>query len=588
MEAYELSEEGLSVFKEDSTSLDTHLFHFYNSYSAYKSEFPFLDLGYEGSPMIELREIGEQAIELSIGNPALDYYQYDNELKRIHTKRPLSRLNYSQGQNELIFIEAKHAQQISERLTFGIDYRRLKNQNFYYSNLANADRVRFANVFNTKFYTGYYTPKRKYELLAGFIWNKTENIETGGLVSDSVFESTLARNKLSNNEVYLSDALNSYRNHNFKVTQYFRLGGSTADSTRYHDLSRFYSQIVVKTLYRSSKMEYFDNDADSAYYSKKLGSIHDSMHQSKLSNDISFVGRSAGLLFQIGFSHALDRIYQDSGHSWTYNALIINTKLHKKLNDFALSVKGNYALSGYNQSDYFLKFKMSYEKDDLQAEAFVSSSGIQANFIDQNFYSSAVSWSNDFDAIQIQRAKISAHYQLGQSSVKGSILYQITDNFIYGAMPIQFDKTINTFAAQLDYHYKSKPFSALIKARYLSNTHSAVIPRPKYAGSASLYTSLFLFKKNLETQWGLESQWFSSFDAPIYIPYTRRWALTGEEFNYYSPISLFVNAKVKSFNFGITIFHLQQGFASEAYYSSPTYPIMPRAVRLNIRWDMAN
>ena len=138
----------LLVLEEDSVALDTSLSGFYSYYPAYDTDFPFIDLGLEATPMLALSGSQHRSPELTLGpNPMQNYFSSD-EIKIYKTKRPFTRLSYHQGANEMINVGVIHAQQISERLSFGLDYRRIKNQNIYYSNLENLQSVVYILIFD--------------------------------------------------------------------------------------------------------------------------------------------------------------------------------------------------------------------------------------------------------------------------------------------------------------------------------------------------------------------------------------------------------------------------------------------------------
>jgi len=164
--------EDMEFLEDHETNLDTSLNLFYNYYPAYQNTFPFIDLGLEATPVLSLSQSNRQQLKLRLGADQMNPYFYDDKIHVYQTDKPFTRLNYSQGANEMLSIVATHAQQISERLSFGVDYRRIKNQNFYFSNLENFSRVRMGNLFNTKFYNSYYSPDRKYEMVASYIWNR--------------------------------------------------------------------------------------------------------------------------------------------------------------------------------------------------------------------------------------------------------------------------------------------------------------------------------------------------------------------------------------------------------------------------------
>ncbi|MFB1003665.1 MAG: hypothetical protein QMC70_05965, partial [Bacteroidia bacterium] len=108
------------------------------------------------------------------------------------------------------------------------------------------------------------------------------------------------------------------------------------------------------------------------------------------------------------------------------------------------------------------------------------------------------------------------------------------------------------------------------------------------SATGNVYAKFRLFKKNLGVQVGARTFWYSSFNSPTYTPYTRQWHNTNQRFEMTAPINPYIMAKVKSFFFGFEMFHVQQGWANNDYYSAPHFPLMPRSVRLNFRWDLSN
>lgn len=592
LEVYSLDAHGLLWLEEDSTEYDTFLHDFSNSYAIYREGFPFLDLGFEGSPNLILKGFDKRGLELNSNISSLDYYLYDEKLNRYHTSKPFTRLNYSQGANELIYIEATHAQQISERLTFGVDYRRIKNQNFYFGNIQNADNQRFTNLFNIKFYTGYYSKDRKYELLAGFIYNKNENIETGGLEDKALFEQISGRNKLSNNSVYLSSASNDLAQHIYKIKQYYRLSGSAVDTTAPGRLDRFSSQLVHQIAYRTTRNEYIDERPDSVYYGKSLLEVNDSIYHSQLENKFGIMLKLKSLKFYGGITYQYDHIYQDSGLNNNYNAFVIDGKLQMPINKaLNIQLKASYALSGYNANGYEFNGALKFKRKKHKAKLKLHSSLTETDFLNRTFRSDVISWGLNFDKVLLNDLSLNYKYQLDDLKLNAELNAQSMSSPVYmdsDLFPKQWNGTVLYASQAIDAEYNIGPLGLKIKAMHQSSSVNEVLPLPEWSAYADLYLNMRFFKKKLLTQLGVNSQWFSDFNAPMYNSYMRRWVNTTDIFEYYSPINVYFNTKLKSLCLGVNIYHVQQGFMGESYYASSNYPIMPRAVRLNIRWDLTN
>jgi len=122
----------LLFFTNEVSPFDTSLNLFYNYYPSYQNAFPFVDLGLEATPILTLSEKSTPSLSLRLGADQLTPYLYDDSIRIYQTTNPFTRLNYSQGTNEMLSIEVTHAQQISERLSFGVITEELKIKIFIF------------------------------------------------------------------------------------------------------------------------------------------------------------------------------------------------------------------------------------------------------------------------------------------------------------------------------------------------------------------------------------------------------------------------------------------------------------------------
>lgn len=581
----------LMLLEDDSAALDTALSHFYSYYPAYDTDFPFIDLGLEATPMLALSGNQHRSAELSLGPNPMQNYFYTDDIKIYKTKRPFTRLNYHQGANEMINVGVIHAQQISERLAFGLDYRRIKNQNIYYSNLQNLQAVRLGNLFNNSFYTSYYSPTRKYEMVASYLWNKSTHTETGGMVSDSLFSSLNARNKENNNPANYISARTIIAQNKFQLTQYFRPGGKSTDTTTDMSLGQFTNQFYLTNSMNNRRVEFIDNTPDSANYGKDLVAFSDSFYHRSLLSEAGYMFRVKPFSLTAGVQHVYHKIYLNGTNNTLNNIhLTAQTKLSHK--GFAIEGKGKLGVLGYNLGDYRLDAKASIRVKKINFSANLISQLVEPSLLEQNLYSAATIWINGFKKISINSLSGNLAYKRGTHQVTVDAKIENTNGLIYYAenRSEQFDKNIALIQSKIKYSFQNRYLggSAMFMAQNSSNL--TVLPLPSLAGSADIFGKFKLFKKNLRVQIGARTFWFSDFISPVYTPYTRAWHLSpdGANFSYTPPINLYVNGRVKSFCFGVEFFHTQQGFMGSDYFSSPGYPLMPRSLRLNMRWDLSN
>tara|TARA_B100001063_G_scaffold85663_1_gene79720 strand:+ start:2824 stop:4704 length:1881 start_codon:yes stop_codon:yes gene_type:complete len=572
------------------TNLDTSLNLFYNYYPTYQNAFPFIDLGLEATPVLALSKSNNEQLKLRLGADHMNPYFYDEKIHIYQTDKPFTRLNYSQGANEMLSIVANHAQQISKRLSFGIDYRRIKNQNFYFSNLENFSRVRMGNLFNTKFYTSYYSPDRKYEMIASYLWNRSRHVESGGLSNDSFFNVQKGRNKINNNLINYTDGIGTLAQNQFRLTQYFRPGGLSTDSTLNASLNQFKEQFFISTALKNERLEFEDNNPDSLNYGVKLTPFKDSSYHRSVENEVGYMKIIGRHSLSSSLMHDYSSIYQNTVTKYFQN-LYISAKGIVKLNEFQLEPHVKFGILGYNAGDYQIDGVASYRFKRLNFIGRFLSHKVEPTFMQQEFRSNAIQWENNFSKINVNQLQGSISTRYNNHNLKVDIKAENTNGLIYyhdENKIAQYDDNLTWLRAVISHNFLRDNFGSDLNLTIQQSSNQEVLPRPKAAISGNFYTKFKLFQKNLRVQLGFRSFWFSSFNTPRYNPYTRAWHNTNEQFESTPPIQVYTNAKVKSFCFGIEFFHTQQGLMGEDYYSSPGYPMMPRNLRLNIRWDFNN
>jgi hypothetical protein len=582
----------LLLLEDDSTALDTSLNLFYSYYPAYDTDFPFIDLGLEATPMLSLSSTQHRASELTLGpNPMQDYF-FTDDIKIYKTQRPLTRLTYHQGANEMLNVGVIHAQQISERLSFGLDYRRIKNQNIYYSNLANLQTVRLGNLFNNSFYTSYYSPTRKYELVASYLWNKSTHAETGGIASDSLYSILQDRDKESNNAANYTNARNIIAQNKFTVTQYFRPGGKSTDSTVDQSLDQFTNQFYLTNSLNNRRVEFIDNSPDSANYGKILAAFSDSFYHRTILSEAGYMFRLKPFSLTAGIQHAYHKLYLNGTES-SLNNVYVKAKTKLSYKGFAIEGNGKLGILGYNLGDYRLDAKAGIQIKDFDLSAAIISQLVEPNILEQNLYSSATFWVNDLKKISINSLNGKLGYKIGMHKVDLDAKLENTNGLIYytaqGAEQLN-NANVTVVQSKIRYSYQNRYMGSSAMALVQNSSNLSALPIPSVAGSANIFGKFRLFKKNLKVQVGARAFWFSDFNSPVYTPYTRAWHIDSDagNFTYTPPINLYANGRVKSFCFGVEFFHTQQGLFGSDYFSSPGYPLMPRSLRLNMRWDLNN
>ena len=480
-------------------------------------------------------------------------YFYDDKIHIYQTDKPFTRLNYSQGANEMLSIVANHAQQISERLSFGVDYRRIKNQNFYFSNLENFSRVRMGNLFNTKFYTSYYSPDRKYEMVTSYIWNRSKNVEFGGISSDSSFNDQIGRDKLNNSQVNYTNGLGTLAQNQFKLTQYIRPGGLSTDSTLDASLSQFNQQFFISSALKNERLEFEDNNPDSLNYGASLLPFKDSSYHRSIENEFGYMRAIGSHSISSSIIHDFSSIYQNTVRE-TFQNVYFKIKGIFKLNNINFRPQAKLGILGYNAGDYSVDGVALTSLNNLKITGGFLLQKVEPTFMQQEFRSNAVQWENDFSKISISQLHGTVSTNLKNQSLKFGITAENRNGLIYYQdenQIAQYRDNLSWLRAVISHHFLHENFWSDFNLTFQQVSNQAVLPRPKTSISGNIFTQFRLFQKNLKVQLGVRSFWFSSFNSPKYNPYTRAWHNTNQSFESTPPIQLYTNAQVKSFCFGV-------------------------------------
>jgi hypothetical protein len=252
----------------------------------FKKHILFQDLGNVGSPSRPLlfdvnRSIGFQYLS----NPYEVYFLKTENAQYLQTKTPYTDLFYAQGSNELLFLQARHSQNILPRFNVGFDYQRITSQGFF--------PRQYTNMYNYQITTFYHSKNKRYTLLANATWNRGITEESGGIQSDSLFELLSGSSKVVSPR--LTAAQSRYKNRAVRVTQYWNFGKPHYEYSNQDTSYDFRNHSHISYTFHAEDMVYaFENSGNTdsiilprQYYD--IGSTtYDSAYYGKLSNTLSF------------------------------------------------------------------------------------------------------------------------------------------------------------------------------------------------------------------------------------------------------------------------------------------------------------
>lgn len=206
----------------------------------------------------------------------------------------------------------------------------------------------------------------------------------------------------------------------------------------------------------------------------------------------------------------------------------------------------------------------------------------------QEYLSNHFIWKNDFG--KMRSLRFGGILNIPWTNTSINVGTETLQNAIYfgpSAMPVQHSGSVQVFAATLDQRLKLGILHWDNKITYQTTTDDAVMPLPKLALNSNLY--LLCRIATLHLQLGVNCDYYTSYYAPGYQPatatfYNQRDIKVGN----YPFMTAYANMKLDRVRFYVMMTHVNQGWPSNDYFSSPHYPLNPRRFQMGLSvefWD---
>lgn len=550
-----------------------------------------------------------------LGLNYLDPYLYKlgDESRYYNNLKPLTSLFYLQGTKELIFLDAKHSQNILPNWNVGIDYRRYKEEGQYLR--------QSTGIYNTRIYNWFHTKDYRYHVLADLVWNRLDNQESGGIYTKESFD-TLTGPVRQATVRYFGDldqeARNIVRTNTYSLTQIYRFGESKNFPTDMKDslggpvldtVPTFIpkGQVRLKTEYGWQRNLFVINSLDGLdiqnFYLDSTAT-YDSLSYQNFNVTLGFEsGQYFGIddsfkVKQQPLSYAIEGTYEGVKVGWVkdfaqYNNVLVSGRIGSnpfyEKHDFQWKVSAYSALMGYNVGDYEVNFHASKHIGLFHLKANVGSKAYSPSF-NQTYYFG----NHDFWKLPNLKKQFAQTGSFGVN-VKGDLLqlkaaYTSLANYIYlNLQPEQLNKTISIAQVSAKTHLRFKALNWQASFIYQPVKNEA-LPLPEFTTKQTLYLQGYMFKNALLAKLGVDFFYNTGFKAPVYNAPLRMWQIqqTGENFliGNYPYFNLYFTGRIKTVTFFAMMQHVTAGIFRTDYYSSPYYPMAPRAFRFGIKWTL--
>ena len=556
------------------------------------------DLGNIGTPVYSLQPLWSGRLGFRAGLDYAAYYRRPlSQVRYYDVPRPLSVIDYVQGDEEMQLLNIRHTQNFHPLWNASLDYDRIVSQGFYFNQETGLSDVTLS--------TNAASHDHHYRLFAHAYFHTVKNRENGGMESDSAFRAEAGSNR-TRLPVRLEEAFAVSRYRRYYADQYYLLGKFKADTVpdsvmRSRQLNQTQARSYLRWENRYERWEYRfeedqrnEDDFGGGFYERdRTRDLTRAQHfMSRLAtrwaprwgrrSGARITAAAAQHLARYGGTYLSDRYFQYTAGegrlalelgSWNLQGEVATILQGDFLGDYRAQLATQWK-SGDSLLSITMEARNWQQAPKRKAERYVG------NYI-FNIQNLGPENHTDFTgslSIPAIHSRLSANLH----RVDNLTYFDATDRFA------QLDRDIGYFGARIrqdlavgGWHLKLH----LLGQRWLAD--NVPVALPDWAARASTYYQFYLFEKALNLRAGLDGRWHSGFFANAYRPFVAEFAPQRSiEVGNYPFIDLWISGQVKDFRFFVKFEHFNQGIFGQNYYTIPRYPIFPRSLRFGITWRL--
>lgn len=590
------------ILNNDTTGrrLDTALTDLHNQFFIFSKNTTFQDLGQIGTPVATYGYISPERPGRRYGFDNFDLYQFaPSDIKYFDSQSPYSEISYIQGSRGQQLGKASFSRNINYHWNIGFDYRIFSTKKI--NGLFRKQPYSTGNVFDL--FTRYFTPNKRYQVLANFSFFDEQLIETGGIKPDSGEVQDVYFDLFDDirEEIYLNDELSNIKKFQYHVYQQF-------------DIIKKGKFQVYNIFDYSKKRNWFKQRgfvADSAYFTAYNipnsaqfypYSSYNLSYQKLLENEGGFKGQTAGFNYRVFYRYKdidYGQHYNDSKLS--FKEEFFGTDLQYALGDSSFRIRAN-AEKMLNGDDwkYGINIIHKYFKAGFQSLSYSPS------LFEQLFVGNFIQWYPDDSLSNTIAQNVFAELAIKRKSffVSGSLSYYQVKNLIYldedkyrkqasdeqmtNPLKINLNAGINISRVHLENFLEYNSVGG-------KNGGENLIRTPEFINTSRLYYQNNLFKNVAYFQIGIDLNYRSGYMASYYLPNYQHYYLNNDlEIEPYMYADIFLNAQIKNVLGFIKIVNVTQNLREgtsmlgPGYFITPGYTGLPRTIFFGLSWRFYN
>ena len=521
-------------------------------------------------------------------------YIFTNEkVKYYKLYIPQSKVEYITGSKKEQSLFVSLNREVIKNLSIG----------FYFELNNSPGPYKRSNSNNTRvFFTGqYYTPSKRYGVIANYRNSRIRVEENGGIIYDSIFEENIETDRRVI-DVNLNGASQKLIISGFYIEQYFNIlkPQRKTDSTKRkidagnisHSINFIRNQLI-----------YEDDNPISDFYSpfnQPLDSVStfDSIYQTKLTNKLmwSSLGYNEDKIskfFYLYFGAKHDYITQTLAYdsvSISYSQISpfggISLNLFRSLH---LRAYGELIFGNYSSGDYKIKADITQHLGTIDKNIGSIDAGLlllkrRPLWWYENYQSNRFRWTNDFK----KETSMIIHGKYTWKEISGGFKFNTFSNYTYlddSVKPKQAENAETHLQLFVEGTVPIKKFGINTRLVYQTTSKPSIIRVPEFSGLLNIYFKSTIFKKAGTIQTGFQFTYFTSYFADAYMPELRAFHLqNNKEIGNYLYADFYLTLNVKRANLFFKAAHLNSYLGNYSYYNAPHYPSRDARFYFGISW----
>lgn len=226
--------------------------------------------------------------------------------------------------------------------------------------------------------------------------------------------------------------------------------------------------------------------------------------------------------------------------------------------------------------------------DSLSITGLASFSNRAAPYFMNHYVSNHFIWQNDFG--KERRATFGGKLDLDHTDSHIQVEVSNIQNYLYfneSFLPAQNSGSVQLFSTRLQQGLRAGILHWDNSVTFQTSSDDRIIPLPKVAVYSNLYLKFRI--ATLFVQLGVDCDYYTRYYAPKYQPATATFATQHDvKLGNYPFMNVYANLKLSKVRFYVLYSHINQGWFSRDYFSTPDYPLNPRRFQLGLSIDFAN